>query len=64
MSQDERALTARDREAYGWKLDAISSAQHEKIAARRADLARLADRNSPEKLWESVYKMPPYDEAQ
>jgi hypothetical protein len=44
MTQDEKALTARDREAYGWKLDAISSAQHEKIAASRAHSIAAAEK--------------------
>jgi hypothetical protein len=36
MTQDPRILAARDREAYGWKLDSLSDLQHEEAAARRA----------------------------
>jgi hypothetical protein len=59
MTDNPRILAARDREAYGWKLDSLSDLQHEEAAARRADWLRIDKRNSPEAKRKAIYDTPP-----
>jgi hypothetical protein len=61
MTDNPRILSARAREAYGWKLDQMTSLQHDETAARRAQSAESYIRNSNEAIRKSIYDTPPYD---
>jgi hypothetical protein len=58
---DRKILAARDREAYGWKLDQMTSLQHEETAARRAQSAESYIHNSNEEVRKSIYDTPCYN---
>ena len=50
MTDNPRILAARDREAYGWKLDKLTGSQHAEIAARRAAWAEFCKAKRDESL--------------